>query len=206
MTQAINFENNNTRAMLENATRSFSMLTQNDTIDINDNGNIHEARTAEVKPQNARAASVSIDGDRPFVEAQGANSACLQFDDEKMIAGMDDNLIDIYGIQTGRHLRTLEGHKAGLWDLKYVGNTLVSSAEDYTVRVWDIAKGKCTHVFREHEKAVRSVNIVMPKLIDGRMQPAEPWVVSASDDNTLRVWRLPNPVMDAPFCDAGVNP
>jgi WD40 repeat protein len=51
---------------------------------------------------------------------------CLQFDDDKIITGVDDRVINIYATKTGQHLSTLRGHEGGVWALQYVGNTLVS--------------------------------------------------------------------------------
>lgn len=53
---------------------------------------------------------------------------CLQFDDDKIISGVDDRVINIYATKTGRHLSTLRGHEGGVWALQYVGNTLVSGS------------------------------------------------------------------------------
>ncbi|ORX57385.1 WD40 repeat-like protein [Hesseltinella vesiculosa] len=131
---------------------------------------------------------------------------CLQFDDDHIISGMDDRMINIYHTKTGRHLRTLRGHEGGVWALQYIGNTLVSGSTDRTVRVWDIESGNCTHVFYGHTSTVRCLEIVMPKLINGQMQPAEPLIVTGSRDFTLRVWRLPDPTKDQPFYGSGVNP
>jgi F-box and WD-40 domain protein CDC4 len=51
---------------------------------------------------------------------------CLQFDDDKIISGVDDRVINIYATKTGQHLSTLRGHEGGVWALQYIGNTLVS--------------------------------------------------------------------------------
>jgi WD40 repeat protein len=60
------------------------------------------------------------------------------------------------------------------------GQTAVSGAGDNTVRVWDLATGRCRAVLEGHADRVRIVQLTR----DGRT------VVSASDDGTLRVWDL----------------
>ncbi|OZJ02670.1 hypothetical protein BZG36_04060 [Bifiguratus adelaidae] len=122
---------------------------------------------------------------------------CLQFDDDKIISGSDDQCINIYDTKTGRLIRTLEGHDGGVWALQYVGNTLVSGSTDRTVRVWDIERGVCTHVFTGHTSTVRCLQIVMPVNVNpdpkGKpvMQPEYPMIVTGSRDSTLKVWKLP---------------
>ncbi|CAO3635186.1 unnamed protein product [Cunninghamella blakesleeana] len=124
---------------------------------------------------------------------------CLQFDDEKIISGVDDRVINIYETKTGRHLRTLRGHDGGVWALQYIGNTLVSGSTDRSIRVWDIERGVCTHVFLGHTSTVRCLQIVMPTMVNGQLEPSVPLIVTGSRDSTLKVWRLPDPKKDPPF-------
>ncbi|ORZ10493.1 WD40-repeat-containing domain protein [Absidia repens] len=131
---------------------------------------------------------------------------CLQFDDDKIISGVDDRVINIYETKTGRHISQLFGHEGGVWALQYIGNTLVSGSTDRTVRVWDIERAVCTHVFLGHTSTVRCLQIVMPTMVDGQLKPAQPLIVTGSRDSTLRVWRLPDPRTDPPFNGNGVNP
>jgi F-box and WD-40 domain protein CDC4 len=131
---------------------------------------------------------------------------CLQFDDDKIVSGVDDRMINIYETKTGKLLSILRGHEGGVWALQYIGNTLVSGSTDRTIRVWDMERGVCTHVFLGHTSTVRCLQIVMPTMVDGRLEPASPLIVTGSRDSTLRVWRLPDPSTDAPFDGNGVNP
>ncbi|CAO3578044.1 unnamed protein product [Absidia cylindrospora] len=132
---------------------------------------------------------------------------CLQFDDDKIISGVDDRVINIYDTRTGRPISTLRGHEGGVWTLQYIGNTLVSGSTDRSIRVWDIERGVCTHVFKGHMSTVRCLQIVMPTMIDGQLKPAHPLIISGSRDSTIRVWRLPDPRTDPPFDDDNrVNP
>ncbi|KAI8089360.1 WD40-repeat-containing domain protein [Halteromyces radiatus] len=131
---------------------------------------------------------------------------CLQFDDDKIISGVDDRVINIYETKTGRHISTLRGHEGGVWALQYIGNTLVSGSTDCTIRIWDIERAVCTHVFLGHTSTVRCLQIVMPTMVNGRLEPSHPLIITGSRDSTLRVWRLPDPRNDPPFDGNGVNP
>lgn len=122
---------------------------------------------------------------------------CLQFDDDKLITGSDDQLIHIYDTKTGKLRKKLEGHEGGVWALQYEGNMLVSGSTDRSVRVWDIERGLCQQVFYGHTSTVRCLQILMPaetaRDIDGNitMQPEKPLIITGSRDSHLRVWRLP---------------
>ncbi|KAJ3020249.1 UNVERIFIED_CONTAM: SCF ubiquitin ligase complex subunit cdc4 [Siphonaria sp. JEL0065] len=137
---------------------------------------------------------------------------CLQFDNDKIVSGSDDQSIHIYDTNTGTLRRKLVGHDGGVWALQYWGDSLVSGSTDRTVRVWDMDTGLCTHLFEGHTSTVRCLVIVPPSPTpvypfgaNGRtggigfepsLEPAQPLVVTGSRDATLRVWRLPNPKTD----------
>ncbi|KAI8141160.1 WD40-repeat-containing domain protein [Fennellomyces sp. T-0311] len=150
--------------------------------------------------QSGRAKRISFEGHPGHVVT------CLQFDDEKIISGADDCLINIYDTATGQRYHSLQGHEGGVWALQYHRNTLVSGSTDRTVRVWDIRQGVCTHVFLGHTSTVRCLQIIMPTLVKGKMEPSVPLIVTGSRDSTLRVWRLPNLDRDETFHGVGVNP
>ncbi|KAI8377941.1 WD40-repeat-containing domain protein [Radiomyces spectabilis] len=150
--------------------------------------------------RHGRAARISFPGHLQHVVT------CLQFDDDKIVSGADDEQINIYNTKTGQKLRSLRGHEGGVWALQYVDNILVSGSTDRTVRVWDIERGVCTHIFRGHTSTVRCLQIVVPTMVNGRLEPKEPLIITGSRDATLRIWRLPDPRKDEPYNGIGVNP
>lgn len=132
------------------------------------------------------------------VPSQGNNVVtCVQHDDEKIITGVDDRLINIYDTKTGALLKVLKGHEGGVWALKYTGNTLISGSTDRTVRIWNIKTGKCTHIFKGHTSTVRCLDILHPVKIgvddsgNDIIFPHETLLVTGSRDHNLIVWRLP---------------
>ena len=61
------------------------------------------------------------------------------------------------------------------------GRRVVSASDDRTLKVWDVATGKCVATLEGHSGGVRSV-AMFP---DGRR------VVSGSTDNALKFWGVP---------------
>lgn len=125
---------------------------------------------------------------------------CLEFDEDRIIAGSDSKSINVYDTRTGELLHNFDEHEGGVWALKYINkDILVSGSVDRTVRVWSISKAKCTHVFRGHTSTVRCLDVVMPvPHVDPETGntvyvPPRPVIVTGSRDATLRMWWLPGP-------------
>ena len=146
--------------------------------------------------------------------AHGASVVtCLLFSRRRIISASDDHSIHVYDPADGRQIRILEGHEGGVWALAVCSrrivsrnpNTppkfydlLVSGSTDRTVRIWDLATGRNTHVFGGHTSTVRCLAIVRPTWIekDDGSGVKEKWpkrtlIVTGSRDHSLRVWRLP---------------
>ena len=79
-------------------------------------------------------------------------------------------------------VRTLEGHTDKVTSVALTpdGRHAVSSSHDKTLRVWEIATGRCIRILEGHEGPVNSVTLTT----DGR------FAVSRSGDGTLRVWEI----------------
>jgi GTPase SAR1 family protein len=79
----------------------------------------------------------------------------------------------------------LKGHAEPVWGVALTpdGGMIVSASLDRTLKIWDLAKGKCKATLEGHADAVWGVALTP----DGQT------IVSASYDRTLLVWPLPQP-------------
>ena len=101
--------------------------------------------------------------------------------DGQIASGGDDNTISLWNIDTGQ-CRTLEGHDAWIWSIKFhpSRNLLASAAYDRTVRLWDTVTGKCCNILRGHQNIVLAVDFHA----DGEI------LASSSADNTIKLWSV----------------
>jgi WD40 repeat protein len=60
------------------------------------------------------------------------------------------------------------------------GKTLASGANDYTIRLWEVASGEERAILRGHEAFVRSL----------RFSPDGKTLASGSYDRTIKVWAV----------------
>jgi len=132
---------------------------------------------------NNNCSSFSFKGERSYVVT------CLQFDDQKIVSGVEDHTIHVYDIDTGEIKRVLRGHEGGVWCLQFVRNMLVSGATDRMLRVWDLLSGECTHTGFGHTSTIRCLQIVT----NPDTSPGQPslLVVTGSRDTCLRIWEMP---------------
>ncbi|KAK4704452.1 F-box and WD-40 domain protein MET30, partial [Phenoliferia sp. Uapishka_3] len=135
----------------------------------------------------------------------------LQFDAVKLVTGSMDSTLKIWNWRTGECMRTLRGHRDAVICLTYDKQLLVSGSADSTIRVWDFGTGE-VYTLRGHTEWVNSVAIWNSNTAcatssgsgstEGDLGTAtnDPeqakasskgkFLVSASDDMTIRVWDL----------------
>ena len=110
------------------------------------------------------------------------NSVCYSPDRKYVVSGADDKTINIWEIETGRCIRTLEEHTSSVTSVVYSpnGKYVASGSGDGTIKLWEVSSGSCVKTLEEHTGSVTSV-VYSP---DGR------YVVSGSRDKTIKVWEV----------------
>ena len=92
----------------------------------------------------------------------------------------NDKTIKVWDLESGRLLRSLEGHTDGVNAVALTPDgRIVSGSADKTIKVWDLESGHLLRSLEGHTDGVKTVALTP----DGR-------IVSGSEDNTIKVWDL----------------
>jgi hypothetical protein len=91
--------------------------------------------------------------------------------------------IEIYNINDGSLVSTLQGHTSNIFDMLQISesNLLISSGGDNTVRIWNLTTNVCKFTLSEHTKGVFALKQITPEI-----------VASASEDSTIKLWNITN--------------
>jgi WD40 repeat protein len=99
-------------------------------------------------------------------------------DSERIVSGSDDAEIAIWDGDSDRLVRKICGHDAAVLSISVSGHKAFSSSRDKTIRVWDLDTGDNISIICGHTAPINEI----------KLSPDERWVVSASDDGSLRIW------------------
>nr|CAG8536324.1 343_t:CDS:2 [Entrophospora candida] len=124
---------------------------------------------------------------------------CIQFDEKKIVTGSRDKTIKFWDINTGICFQTLHGHdlsvlclqyndkimimklnghSAGVLDICFDDNYIVSCSKDCTIKVWNVITGELKRTLYGHFGPVNAI-----QLKDNR-------IISASGDALIKLWDL----------------
>eukprot|EP00249_Psilotum_nudum_P015442 c25331_g1_i1 orf=837-3629(-) len=93
------------------------------------------------------------------------------------VAGVD-GVVDVWDTRAGKQRHKFLGHTKSVRCLKMVGDTIVTGSDDWTARVWSIARGACDAVLVCHVGAITSLEYC----------PAEKGIVTGSSEGMVRIW------------------
>ncbi|KAL7867558.1 hypothetical protein SRHO_G00089420 [Serrasalmus rhombeus] len=98
--------------------------------------------------------------------------------------GTEDGTVQVLEVPSGNILATLLGHTKTVHHCLFTedGQTLITSSEDTTVRVWRWRTGECL-VLKGHKEPVRKFHLV-------GFSSSSPALLSWSFDGTAKVWEL----------------
>uniref|UniRef100_A0AAY5EJ71 Apoptotic protease-activating factor 1 n=1 Tax=Electrophorus electricus TaxID=8005 RepID=A0AAY5EJ71_ELEEL len=111
-------------------------------------------------------------------------STCICGQGPTVALGTDDGTVQVLETPSGNILATLHGHTKTVHHCLFTdnGQTLITSSEDATLRVWKWMTGEC-RVLEGHQEPVRKFH-----LLGG--SSSSPMLLSWSFDGTVKVWDL----------------
>ncbi|CAJ0838625.1 12909_t:CDS:2 [Entrophospora sp. SA101] len=116
----------------------------------------------------------------------GTNDCLIYFCDatsEKLIYGTNDCLIYFCDATSGKLIYELKGHEGPILGIQSNSNTLVSCSSDHNIRIWDLLKGTCTHIFSGHTSSVTCLQIVVSQNTNLSLNKTSiPLIITGSDD------------------------
>jgi len=110
------------------------------------------------------------------------NGVAVTANGKRAVSACGDGTVKVWDVDTGRVLRTLEGHSNSVYCVSMTpdGKRAVSASGDYTLKVWELDTGRVLRTMESHSGGFEGVAITA----DGKL------AVSASSDKTLKVWDL----------------
>lgn len=119
------------------------------------------------------------------------NSVALSRDGQVLASGSSDNQIKLWQVSTAKEIITLTGHSDAVSSVAFspdpppsfnsveLQGILASASWDNTIKIWDISTGDEIYTLNEHSSYVRAI----------AFSPDGQTLVSASDDDTIKMWQ-----------------
>ncbi|XP_070848414.1 apoptotic protease-activating factor 1 [Chaetodon trifascialis] len=109
---------------------------------------------------------------------------CLCREPPAVVLGQEDGTVQVLEVPSGKLLATLLGHTKTVLHCQFSqnGQTLITSSEDTTIRVWRWQSGEC-QVLQGHKEQVRCFSLLSNSPGDARL-------LSWSFDGTVKMWDL----------------
>ncbi|XP_054480980.1 apoptotic protease-activating factor 1 isoform X1 [Anoplopoma fimbria] len=109
---------------------------------------------------------------------------CLCRQPSAVALGQDDGTVQVLEVPSGKLLATLQGHTKTVLHCRFSqnGQTLITSSEDTTIRVWRWQSNECK-VLQGHKEQVRCFSLLSTS-------PADTRLLSWSFDGTVKMWDI----------------
>ena len=108
---------------------------------------------------------------------------CVVVQNDKLFSGASDCTIKVWDLNTGKEVRTLNGHRhkitcMAVWD----DHRLISASADRTLKIWDLKTGQVLQTLRGHRTYVG--NMIM---FENILLSSSPWDIKIWDLKTQKV-------------------
>ncbi|KAM7378327.1 hypothetical protein PAMA_013295 [Pampus argenteus] len=110
---------------------------------------------------------------------------CMCRQPPAVVLGQEDGTVQVLEVPSGKLLATLLGHTRTVLHCQFSqnGQTLITSSEDTTIRVWRWQSGECK-VLQGHKEQIRCFSLLSNSPADTRL------LLSWSFDGTFKVWDI----------------
>ncbi|TNM91663.1 hypothetical protein fugu_020043 [Takifugu bimaculatus] len=129
--------------------------------------------------RNGRTGSVLFQSEE---KSSRIRCTCLCRQPPAVVIGQEDGTVQVLELPTGKVLATLLGHTKTVFCCQFSqdGQTLITSSEDTTIRVWRWLSGECK-VLQGHREQVRCFTLLSSS-------PSKMRLLSWSFDGTVKMW------------------
>ena len=109
------------------------------------------------------------------------STACVSPDESLLLTGSPDGGITLCELGSGARVRHVAAHNGPVTDVALMGNDrALSTSLDGTLRLWDLADGRCLHTFQGHRGPLAAL----------AARPETGVALSGSRDGGLRLWMV----------------
>lgn len=126
----------------------------------------------------------SILSDNNLIKIEGSPSVTPAFnpDGKTFVSATDDGIVGIWSVETGKCIKTLEGHNKGVNAFAYSpnGEIVASASEDMSVRLWDTESGQRVGELKNNYGAIMSIAFM----------PSGHQIVSATETGLIQIWNV----------------
>lgn len=115
-------------------------------------------------------------------ESSRIRCTCMCRQPSAVVLGQEDGTVQVLEVPSGKLLASLLGHTKTVLHCQFIqnGQTLITSSEDTTIRVWRWQSGECK-ILQGHKEQVRCFSLLSNSPTDSRL-------LSWSFDGTVKVW------------------
>jgi centriolar protein POC1 len=114
------------------------------------------------------------------VSSDTVRSISISPNEEQVVFGCRDNMVQVYNLTDYSHSGTLKHHTMAVFTVQYSpdGQYLLSGSRDAQIKIWDVATLSLKQSIAAHLFAVNHI----------LFHPTEPYFASASMDKSIKIW------------------